>query len=148
MGTPNFLVRIRGRDANTKEPVHATGFLVTENGHVATCLHVVEGIENLTVSIPYTEPWQYRIAASNGKPTIDRKRDLAILEPIAPPNVPTPFASLSKVPLDTLYGKTLDCYGDSAEEHFTTAQLRRYTDGSAEPPAGRSDREGNERRGG
>ncbi|HYC58416.1 MAG TPA: trypsin-like peptidase domain-containing protein [Thermoanaerobaculia bacterium] len=143
MGIPNFLVRIRGRDANTKEPVHATGFLVTKNGHVATCLHVVDGIENLTVSIPYTEPWQYRVATSNGKPTIDRKRDLAILEPIAPPNVPTPFASLSKVPLDTLYGKTLDCYGDSAEEHFTTAQLRRYTISGFSPERGMIGIDGN-----
>jgi S1-C subfamily serine protease len=129
MGDPDFVVRIRGRDS--RGAVLGTGFLVTPKGHIATCLHVVEGVEELIAQIsPYTAPWKYRVAVP------DKASDLAIIEPLVPPNRDTPFARLSRLALESLKGTTLNGYGDSAAEHYSGAQLLRCTISGFSPERG------------
>lgn len=116
----NFVVRIEGRD-ETQRPIHGTGFLVNDQGYVVTCHHVVENVRDLKVVLPYAEPWPYVIAEKAAN------HDLVILKGIVPPSAPTPYLALSTTPLATLKGKTFDFFGESAKEHFGSAQQRRCT---------------------
>jgi hypothetical protein len=118
MSRPRFVVRIEGRDPGGN-PIHGTGFLVSDAGHVATCLHVVRGIKDLRVSLPYSEPWPYRVVEEADD------SDLAIIKGLVPPSAPTPYATLSTIPLERLRGASFVFYGESAKEHYASAQERR-----------------------
>src|SRR5262249_25238482 len=89
MEPPPFVVRITGK-TRQGEPFPGTGFVVTLQGHVATCYHVIEHAELIQVQLPYphNKPARYEVC----KKIPDA--DIALLQSIVPLTVSTPCATL------------------------------------------------------
>lgn len=120
---PLYVVRIAPGDGHGPS---GTGFIVSEAGHVATCLHVVrisgqaEPLAELRVKLPYPaeQPYVYRVLA------YCEEDDIALLESKVPLDVAVPpFAMLhDHWERDTGCGDAVTVWGYSAAEHYTQAQ--------------------------
>jgi Trypsin-like peptidase domain/NB-ARC domain len=120
---PLYVVRITGDGDGVA--ASGTGFVVTERGHVATCLHVArpagcaEPLARLKVSLPYPaeQPYAYKVIA------FSEADDLALLESLVPLDFPLPQPMLHEDwARDTLVGSAVTAWGYSAAEHYTRAQ--------------------------
>lgn len=121
---PLYVVHITGTAANGAA-VQGTGFVVSAQGHVATCRHVVhpmgdeEPLTQLCVSLPYPflQPVSYEVAASSSE------HDLAVLASTVPLTSPVQQAMLHENwAEDTHVGDEVTVWGYSAAEHYTHAQ--------------------------
>lgn len=96
---------------------NGTGFIVNKKGHVVTCWHVVSQADEITVHLPYTEPWKYQIYEKL------EDEDIVVLESVVPPSIETPNASLhSDWKRDNKPGDAITIWGFSAFEHYTAPQ--------------------------
>jgi hypothetical protein len=120
---PLYVVRITGVAANGA-PVLGTGFIVSAQGHVVTCRHVVypttdgKPATQLRVNLPYPaeHPCSYQVATTSSE-------DLAVLESTVPLQSPMPEPLLHECwTRDTGIGDAVSVWGYSAAEHYTHAQ--------------------------
>jgi hypothetical protein len=116
---PRFIVRIEGVDGKGKR-VHGTGFFITERGHVATCLHVVDKLTAIHVKHPYEAPWKYSIVSR------DVDRDLAILAGTVRPNFAPPTVTLAQSKAFRT-AEPLRFYGWSDTENYTAPRSKTCT---------------------
>ena len=109
-----------------------TGFLVSKEGHVATCWHVVAQAAEIRVQLPYTEPWLYRLSAK-----VDSD-DLALLALVAKASIPTPFALLhGNWREDSQIGNAVTVWGCSTAQYYTAPRHIPCTIGSFSEQHGR-----------
>lgn len=119
---PLYVVLITGLAANGVQE-HGTGFIVSSQGHVATCKHVVysaadgQPLSQLRVKLLGAErPYSYQIKGTSPE-------DLAILESTVPLGIPTQQPMLhDDWASDTRPGDAVTAWGYSAQEHYTQAQ--------------------------
>lgn len=116
MNDGDSVVRVSGtnRDGTT---FSGTGFLIDEEGRVATCWHVVADAAQIRVQIPlYRDAWRYAVLKA------EAGDDLAILDPDVKPARPTPFATLHHDwKSDVAIGDAVAAWGYSAWENYQTA---------------------------
>lgn len=117
MESPQYVVRIIGTNKHDGAPLNGTGFIVDKLGHVVTCWHVVSQADEITVKLPYNDPWKYQIYKKL------ENEDIVILESIVPPSIETPYASLhSDWKRDNKPGVAITVWGYSAPDHYTAPQ--------------------------
>lgn len=119
MEPPPYVVCIKCTKEHDSTPLNGTGFIVNKAGHVVTCWHVVSKADKITVHLPYTKPWKYRIYK---KLEIE---DLVILESVVPPSTQT-YHHASLHPdwqRSTSIGDSVTVWGFSASEHYTAPQM-------------------------
>jgi S1-C subfamily serine protease len=119
MKSPGYVVFISGtkKKKNDGESLNGTGFIVDKIGHVVTCWHVVSQADEITVKLPYTEPWKYQVSKKL------ETEDIVLLESVVPPAIETPNAPLhSDWKRDTKIGDAITVWGYSAPEHYTGPQ--------------------------
>lgn len=117
MEPPPYVVYISCTKKHDSTSFNGTGFIVDKVGHVVTCWHVVSKADDITVHLPYTEPWKYFICKK-----LERE-DLVILESIVPPSIQTRNASLHPDwQRGTSIGDPVTVWGFSASEHYTAPQ--------------------------
>ncbi|RZL96284.1 MAG: tetratricopeptide repeat protein [Variovorax sp.] len=120
---PLYVVRITGV-ASSGAVVNGTGFVVSPQGHVATCRHVVcptadgKPVTQLRVKLPYPaeQAYSYQVTSTSAE-------DLAVLESTVPLDFPVPEPLLHENwAQDTRIGDVVSVWGYSAAEHYTQAQ--------------------------
>lgn len=122
MEIPSYIVRITGQ-TQASETFNGTGFIVSPNGHIATCHHVVvhEGKppSRIQVYVPgYRDAWEYRLRDSS------EENDLALLEGVVRPNNETPYATLHPDwHRDATLGQQVMVFGHSSANNYPAGQL-------------------------
>ncbi len=120
---PLYVVLITGKASNGAA-VHGTGFIVSAQGQVVTCKHVVcpapdgKPATQLRVKLPYPaeQAYEYRVVATSAD-------DLAVLKSTVPLDFPVPEPLLHDAwERDTQVGDAVAVWGYSAAEHYTQAQ--------------------------
>ena len=115
IAAPTYVVRISGQTANGA-PFNGTGFLVSAQGYVVTCWHVVADAAEIWVKLPYEKPWRYQVCDRSAE-------DIVLLQGLVPPVPPTPSAPLhSAWREDTHVGDRVTVWGYSAPEHYDAPQ--------------------------
>jgi tetratricopeptide (TPR) repeat protein len=113
---PSCIVRVTDKPGDGAS-INGTGFFVDCRGHVATCWHVVSRAQEIWVRPPYTIPWKCKLL------THSEQDDLAILELVVPPSVPTECLLLhSNWRAGTNIGDTVVAWGYSAATNYTAPQ--------------------------
>ena len=120
---PLYVVLITGKASNGAA-MHGTGFIVSAQGHVVTCKHVVyptpdgKPVTQLRVKLPYPveQACEYLVVATSGD-------DLAVLKSTVPLGFRVPEPLLHDAwDRDTKVGDAVTVWGYSAAEHYTQAQ--------------------------
>src|SRR6266508_3777353 len=111
-----FVVKVTGRTRASAE-LNGSGFLISSDGMIATCLHVVQDAVALSARVPYHPAWECQVIDT------EPEHDLALLRGIVPPGGRTPFAVVNpEWASETLVGDPVAAWGWSASEHYGTPQ--------------------------
>jgi trypsin-like peptidase len=112
----NYVVRVYG-DRRDGQAFSGTGFIVSVEGHVLTCWHVVVGATHINIKIPYEEPRPYRVLGSS------EPDDLVLLQGEVPPSIPTPAAALGAAPSPADLGRDVTVLGYSSSAYYAAPQI-------------------------